>query len=88
MVGRLYNLLRSNAFLAWLVGGIGGVFPDIDHIPTFLGCEIRSEFLSEFSLAVGIALPDEPYGRAFHGIFMAAAIALCGYSLTRVSRHI
>jgi len=87
VVGGVYNLLRSLPFLVWLAGGIGGVFPDLDHIPALLGYRYTIPVLKELNDLFGITIPNEPFGRPLHGLLLVVALVLSWYSITRLRRY-
>jgi len=81
VVSRIRNLLRNTSFLVWLAGGIGGVFPDIDHIPLYLGYQLTFPVLWKFNILLGLTSPNEPFGRSLHGLLLVVALILAGYSI-------
>ena len=88
VVSRVYTALRSTSFLVWIVAGIGGVFPDIDHIPILFGYEVTIPYLWKLDVLLGLTSPDRPFGRPLHGALLIAAIILSWISLTHICRRI
>jgi hypothetical protein len=83
---KLNRALRNHALLVWLVGGIGGILPDIDHIPMLFGIHYSIPLVWQLNILLSIT--TKPYGRPFHSAFLIAACILIGLALTRIGRYL
>ena len=84
MVSKLRSLLRNNAFRVWIAGGIGGILPDVDHIPTLLGIQYRVPVFGELNVLLHIT--NDVYGRQLHSAFFIIAIICLWHSISHLRR--
>ncbi len=87
VAGKLDNKVRNPAFLIWLSGGIGGVLPDLDHIPELMqGHRISVPVIGKLNIIIGVS--QDGYGRPLHFLFLAVALVLIWCCLAHIGRRL